>query len=154
MAGKQVKQPWSHPSGRNHLKFPDGELTLWVRTSDFLPVRVGVADDRNRRLTVEFEQTRLSEVGPADPWRLPAGSGTTVERVARAHLERFIPAAISLLNLEVPTLGPATGEQRVVAREGFGRLEDHDGTKVLFLKGSPEEMGRRAPDGSWTGPWR
>lgn len=63
--------------------------------------------------------------------------------MVRAHIEKFIPAAVSLLNLRVPTLGPATGERRVVATEGTGRLEDHDGTKVLFLKGTPEEMGRQ-----------
>jgi hypothetical protein len=67
----------------------------------------------------------------------------TIEKVARAHLERFFPAAWSLLNLRVPPLGPATGERRLVATEGAGRLELHDGTRVLFLKGSPEEMGRQ-----------
>ena len=44
---------------------------------------------------------------------------------------------------DTPTLGPATGERRVVATEGDGRLEEIDGTRVLFLKGSPEEMGRQ-----------
>ena len=44
---------------------------------------------------------------------------------------------------KVPPLGPATGERRVIAREGNGRLEIIDGTRVLFLKGTPEEMGRQ-----------
>jgi hypothetical protein len=46
-----------------------------------------------------------------------------------------------MLNNQVPSLGPVTGERRVVASHGAGRLEVHDGTKVLFLKGTPEEMG-------------
>jgi hypothetical protein len=40
-----------------------------------------------------------------------------------------------------PGLPPATGEKRLAAREGAGRLEMRDGTRVLFLKGSPAEMG-------------
>jgi hypothetical protein len=63
--------------------------------------------------------------------------------VALAHLVRFIPAAISILQVETPTLGPVTGERRLIARSGEGRLEEHDGTRVLFLKGTPEEMGRQ-----------
>jgi hypothetical protein len=38
-------------------------------------------------------------------------------------------------------LGPATGQRKLVATEGRGRLEMIDGTRVLFLKGGPEEMG-------------
>ena len=131
------------PQAMEALRIPQGELKLWVRETDFLPARIGIADDRNRRLTIEFEQPRLAEGGQPDDWRLQADSGASIERVARAHIERFIPAALSLLNLELPTLGPVIGAKRVLATEGAGRLEDHDGTKVLFLKGTPEEMGRQ-----------
>jgi hypothetical protein len=62
---------------------------------------------------------------------------------AQVQVERFVQGALSLLNLQLPTLGPATGEKRVLAVEGAGRLEDHDGTKVLFLRGTPEEMGHQ-----------
>jgi len=51
--------------------------------------------------------------------------------------------AMTMLNNKIPTLGPVTGEHRVVAREGNGRLEEVDGTKVLILKGTPEEMGHQ-----------
>src|SRR5213075_97260 len=44
---------------------------------------------------------------------------------------------------KVPTLGPAVGDIKVVAREGNGRLEMHDGTRVLIMKGTPEEMGHQ-----------
>jgi hypothetical protein len=47
------------------------------------------------------------------------------------------------LTSKIPTLGPATGERKLVAVSGNGRLELHDGTRVLFLKGTPEEMGRQ-----------
>jgi hypothetical protein len=51
---------------------------------------------------------------------------------------------ISQLNNKIPTL-PAeiTGKREIVATEGSGRLEKVDGTRVLFLKGTPEEMGRQ-----------
>jgi hypothetical protein len=48
-----------------------------------------------------------------------------------------------MLNERIPTLGPGTGERRLVASEGKGRLERVDGTRVLCLKGSPEEMGHQ-----------
>ena len=44
---------------------------------------------------------------------------------------------------KAPSLGPATGQRKIVATEGAGRLEMIDGTRVLFLKGSPEQMGRQ-----------
>ncbi len=131
------------PQAIEALRLPRGELKLWVRTSDSLPARISLSDDRGRRLTVEFEHPQLTESGPADAWRPPSNSTATIARVARAHIERFIPAALSLLNLEIPTLGPATGEKRALATDGDGRLEDRDGTKVLFLKGTPEEMGHQ-----------
>ena len=51
--------------------------------------------------------------------------------------------AMTMLNNKIPTLAPATGEHHVLAREGNGRLEEVDGTKVLVLKGTPEEMGHQ-----------
>lgn len=126
------------------LKLPPGEFTLWVRDTDSLPARLRLVDEEGRRIVVEAEDVRLLNPLPAHVWKLQAANNTyTIERVARAHIERFIPAALSLLNLRIPTLGPATGARRLVAVEGQGRLEDHDGTRVLFLKGTPEEMGRQ-----------
>ncbi|MEO6751691.1 MAG: C45 family peptidase, partial [Chthoniobacteraceae bacterium] len=73
----------------------------------------------------------------------PAHEGDRIETVALSHLTRCFPVAISGFHRNVPVLGPATGERRVVATEGSGRLEMVDGTRVLFLKGTPEEMGRQ-----------
>ncbi len=131
------------PQAREAFKLPEGEFTLWVRESDSLPARLRLADTRGHRLTLEAADLKLTPPWPAHTWRLQSGNLFTLEKVARAHLERFFPAAWSLLNLRVPPLGPPTGERRLLAREGAGRLELHDGTRVLFLKGSPEEMGRQ-----------
>jgi isopenicillin-N N-acyltransferase-like protein len=48
-----------------------------------------------------------------------------------------------LMENDAPTLPAAKGKVQVVARSGAGRLEVHDGARVLFLKGTPEEMGRQ-----------
>jgi hypothetical protein len=56
---------------------------------------------------------------------------------------RFIETALSSIGSRIPELPPATGTRRLVASEGKGRLEEHDGTRVLFLEGTPEEMGRQ-----------
>ena len=140
----QVIRGKPQPQASEALKIPKGEFTLWVRETDSLPARLSVADENGRRLVVETRDLLLIDPWPAHAWRLePANNTFKVEKVARAHLEKFIPAAVSLLNLRIPTLGTANGERRVVATEGAGRLEDRDGTKVLFLKGTPEEMGRQ-----------
>ncbi len=117
-------------------------LQLWIRESDFMPLRVAYRDGRNTDIQVELIDPSAAEPWPAAKWTLQPESGEKVESVARAHLEKFLEVAIKMLGEKVPTLGPATGERRVVARSGNGRLEMIDGTRVLFLKGTPEEMGR------------
>ncbi len=131
------------PQARQALRRPEGTFTLWVRQTDYLPARLRLADARGRLLELEAQDLALTDPWPAHAWRLQGAGLFTIETVARAHLQRFIPAALSLLTLRVPPLGPAAGEKRLLATEGAGRLEEHDGTKVLFLKGSPEDMGRQ-----------
>jgi outer membrane lipoprotein-sorting protein len=125
------------------FKIPKLEVKVWLRETDSLPARLCVANDKGLDLVLEFQNIQLGEAWPAERWKLSAEGGAKVETVALSHLTRFVPTALSLLNLKVPTLGPAKGERKVLATEGKGRLEDHDGTKVLFLKGTPEEMGQQ-----------
>jgi outer membrane lipoprotein-sorting protein len=131
------------PQARDALNLPNGTLTLWARETDGLPARLRVANDKNLAVTVEFQKLTVGEPWPEANWRMNAPANAKVETVALAHLRRFLPAAWSLLTGKIPTLGPATGERKVIATEGAGRLEDFDGTKVLFLKGTPEDMGRQ-----------
>ena len=127
-----------------HPKVQGHEVTLWLRNSDQLPVALTYRDGSKRTLDIEFEECRLEEPWPAEKWGIDRTPGKKIETVALAHLIRFLNVAPdTLFNNHVPTLGPATGSKRVVAREGAGRLEIHDGTRVLFLKGSPAEMGRQ-----------
>jgi hypothetical protein len=120
------------------------EVSLWLREADLLPVSLSFRGEKQAALDLEFENPRLEAPWPADKWAMDRRDGTNVETVALAHLVRFLNVAPdALLRNRVPTLGPATGARRVVAREGAGRLEDHDGTRVLLLKGSPAEMGRQ-----------
>lgn len=116
---------------------------LWVRAGDRLPVRLAVTDGKQINAQLDFSQTRLTAPLPAGKWKLKPNEGDKVEKVALAHLVKFLEVAPKALNNKIPTLGPATGERRVVATEGKGRLEVIDGTKVLFVKGSPQEMGRQ-----------
>lgn len=124
-------------------KLPDGKLRLWLREGDGLPVRVRFANEQKLAVTAELRDLSLGSTQPASGWKLKAQPEELVETVALSHLTRFIPAALSLLELKTPTLGPARGERTVVATEGKGRLELIDDTRVLFLKGTPEEMGHQ-----------
>ncbi|MEQ2009402.1 MAG: C45 family peptidase [Limisphaerales bacterium] len=137
----RVLRATPQPQAIEALKIPAGTLHLWVRTSDSLPARLGWSDGKKTFVTVDFRNLKQEAAWPAEKWKLPANAGDKVEQVALAHLVRFLQVAPSMLNNQVPSLGPVTGERRVVASHGAGRLEVHDGTKVLFLKGTPEEMG-------------
>jgi outer membrane lipoprotein-sorting protein len=131
------------PQAIDALGLPKGELKVWLRESDLLPVRIHVANERGRGATIELQHLTVTEPWPVKKWRLDAPAEAQVDKVALGHLTRFLPAAWALLNQKIPTLGPATGERKLLATDGEGRLEDHDGTKVLFLKGTPEDMGHQ-----------
>ncbi len=131
------------PAAVEARQLPDGEAHLWIRESDFLPMRLRLADPQGRWLQVECSHIQSEDPWPAEKWRPASDGNATTETVALSHLQRFLKAAVSLLNQNLPPLGPAHGQRRLLATEGAGRLEDHDGTRVLFLKGTPEEMGRQ-----------
>ena len=131
------------PEAIEALKVPKFTIRLWVRESDSMPVRLAAKDEKSIDVQIDLANAKFQEAWPADKWKLKAGEGDKVQTVARSHLLRFMKVAMTMLNNKIPTLGPATGERRVVAREGNGRLEEVDGTKVLVLKGTPEEMGHQ-----------
>ena len=137
----RVLRATPQPQAIEALKIPAGTLHLWVRSSDGLPARLGWSDGKKTFVTVDLRNLKQEAAWPAEKWKLSANEGDKVETVALAHIVRFLQVAPSMLNNQVPSLGPVTGERKVVASHGAGRLEVHDGTKVLFLKGTPEEMG-------------
>ncbi len=132
-----------HPQAVEAFQVPKGELKLWVRESDLLPIRIRLATEQGQSLLLDLQKLKSEEPWPVEKWQPPAEADAKLETVALGHVTRFVSSALSLLNQKVPTLGPAKGERKLLATEGAGRLEDHDGTKVLFLKGTPEEMGRQ-----------
>ena len=138
-----VLQASARPEAQPLLKLPAGKLILWIRTNDFLPARIGVRDEGKTRVQVTLHDVKLGAGEPDSFWRLPAHDGDRVEKTAVAHLLRFLPVAYDMLNQHIASLGPATGERKVVATEGRGRLEMVDGTRVLYLAGTPQEMGQQ-----------
>jgi len=116
-------------------------LKLWIRASDDLPVRFGYADGKGINVEMQLRDIQFSAPWPAQRWKIPVRAGDRIETTALGHITRFASVMPSGLNQRIPPLGPATGERRVVAVSGKGRLEQRDGTRVLFLEGTPEEMG-------------
>ena len=131
------------PEAVQGFKLPNATLQLWVRQSDLFPLRIAYHQGKTTDVLIELVKPESGEAWPADKWKLKAEAGETIDRVARVHLTRFFSVALAMIGEKIPTLGPATGERRVVATEGKGKLEIVDGTRVLFLKGTPEEMGRQ-----------
>ena len=131
------------PEAIEALKIPNGLLKLWLRTNDYIPLRIAYSDAKKLNIEVQLHSPKFVDPWAEEEWRIPAGSEDKVETTALGHLTRFISVAISGLNQKIPTLPPATGDHRLVATEGAGRFEMHDGTRVLLLQGTPEEMGRQ-----------
>jgi isopenicillin-N N-acyltransferase like protein len=131
------------PQAAQLVKFPDGQWQFAVRETDSMPVRIGYKDNGKLDILVELDGATLGEPAPAARWKIPARDGDRIETTALSHLVNFVPVALAQLNAKIPPLPPATGARRVVATEGAGRLEVIDHTRVLFLKGTPEEMGRQ-----------
>jgi hypothetical protein len=131
------------PEAVEALKIPRGTYKFWVRQTDSLLARVGYADGKKVAVEVALHSPKLSDPWPEEKWKIPAKDGDKIETTALSHLTRFIPTALAILTEKVEPLGPAKGERWVEATEGKGRLEMIDGTRVLFLQGTPEEMGRQ-----------
>lgn len=131
------------PEAVESFHVPAGTFQFWLREADQLPLRIAYRQPPGMDLEVEIVSPRFVAPLAAAAWKLPAGPGDKIETVSRSHLTRFVSVSLAMLGEKIPTLGPVTGERRVVAREGAGRLEIVDGTKVLYLKGTPEEMGRQ-----------
>ena len=131
------------PEAVDALKLPQGTLQLWLRESDSYPLRLAYHEVKGTDVELELVSPQFQDAWPAAQWKLQPGAGDKIETVARSHLTRFLTVAVGMVGEKIPALGPATGERRLVAREGSGRLEIVDGTRVLVLKGTPEEMGRQ-----------
>ena len=131
------------PEAVRGFKLLPGTFTCWVRVSDSMPMRLAYREGSSRNLEVEFVDPKFVKSWPAEKWKLAPNPGDHIDTVARVHLTRFMSAAIELAGEKIPTLGPETGEHRVLAREGDGHLDLVDGTRVLYMKGTPEEMGRQ-----------
>ena len=139
----QVLTASPKPEAIDALKLPRGTLKLWVRETDQLPARLGWSDGKGTDVEVTLHDLSLGDPAPAAQWKIPSKDGDKIETTALGHLTRFTEVALDTFNQKIPTLGPATGEKRVIATHGAGRLEMHDGTRVLVLKGTPEEMGEQ-----------
>ena len=117
-------------------------LTLWLRAGDSLPLKIEFQDGKKIHAVVALHEMKTGEPAPARGWKLPAEAAPHVKRVALAHITKFLDTVPELINKpRVEPLGPATGARKLIATHGAGRLEEHDETRVLFLKGTPEEMG-------------
>lgn len=106
-----------------------------------LPQRIVVTDGKKLDVAVELLDSQFSAPWAPEKWRIPAREGDRIETTAVSHFARGFGAAIAGLGSKIPTLPPLDGSRVLLRTEGKGRLELHDGVKVLFLNGTPEEMG-------------
>jgi len=125
------------------IKLPSAKLELTLPDPAAFPTKIRFTDGGRINLELELQNTRLTNPWPTEKWDLPSIPGDNIAHTAVSHLTRFLDIAQSMLQDRIPTLGPATGQRTLLATEGGGRLEIWDGTRVLFLKGPPEQMGRQ-----------
>lgn len=141
--GKRTMTVRLKPEAVETLKLPGGTVTLTMSGSGDWPETVRYDDGKGTAATVRVVSREAGGALGDDAWRPAVGEGVKVERVALGHLTRFLGTALGSLGSSVPSLPPVSGERRLIGVEGKGRLERHDGTQVLFLSGTPEEMGRQ-----------
>lgn len=132
----------ARPEALKVLAIPKGQFRLWVRKNDFLPARIAYQEG-SLDIAVDLLESGFGKPWPAEKWTLQAEKSDQVEKTAASHLNRFLTVSFNKLTQSIPSLGPTNGQRRVLASEGKGRLELIDGTRVLFLSGSPEEIGRQ-----------
>jgi hypothetical protein len=127
---------------RRVLGLPELVAVIAIRESDRMPLRISY---RSGGTDVEIALHRLKLGAPAEDaqWQLPATADTHVETVAISHVSNLLSAGFAIMDSKSDLLGPMTGERTLIATHGAGRLERHDGTKVLFLRGTPEQMGEQ-----------
>ncbi len=130
------------PFAAEKLDLPESlELTFVFEASSGIPQSLRVQDGEDLDVQVEFADLNTSrDPGETIGWD-EVREVPEPERVALSHLSKFVDVTLSNLNSKAEPLPPVTGKRTVLAHSGAGRLEDHDGTRVLFLKGTPEEMG-------------
>lgn len=131
------------PEAVEALKLPKGTIKLWLRETDSFPARIGFKNGKGTNVEVILHDLKVTDTTATTKWQIPAKEGDKVETTALGHLTRFIAVSLSSLGEKIPELGPASGERRLIASEGKGLLELIDGTRVLHLEGTPEEMGRQ-----------
>ncbi|MCY2953202.1 MAG: C45 family autoproteolytic acyltransferase/hydrolase [Planctomycetota bacterium] len=125
------------------INLPSAKLELVMPDPGAFPTRIRFTDGKRINIEIELQDTKLTNPWPADKWKLQRKPNDKIEQVALSHLTKFVDVAQSTLRNNIPTLGPATGQRAFIASTDQGRLEIWDGTRVLFLKGTPEAMGRQ-----------
>ncbi len=108
-----------------------------------VPQRIVVTDGKKLDVAVELVDTQFTAPWTAEKWKIPAKDGDRIETTAVSHFSRGFAAAVGGLGSKIPTLPPLDGSRVLLRTAGKGRLELHDGVRVLFLSGTPEEMGRQ-----------
>ena len=120
-----------------------GHAKIWLRHSDLLPLRVTYQDGKNVDIQVDAVRVAFEAPWADKKWQLHAAEGEHVETTAVSHLMKFLRVFPKVLSAKVEPLGAPDGDRELIATEGRGRLETIDGTRVLFLTGSPEAMGHQ-----------
>lgn len=106
-----------------------------------LKVIEGTFDGKRLRLGLTSVNWLSAAESEKINWSPLPVEGEKGEEVALAHLVRFAKVGLGNLGAKIEPLPPADGSRILLAEHGKGRLELIDGTRVLFLVGSPAEMG-------------
>ena len=130
------------PEAQQAFQLPGLRFGITTPLDDLLPRRLSVDDGAGMKLVFDVLHADTTEADEKD-WEIPAKPGDTIQKVALAHLANFASSFVATFTDKIPTLGAADGAKKIIASEGAGRLEQRDGTRVLFLKGTPEEMGHQ-----------
>lgn len=117
-------------------------LTATVPAGSPWPATVRYQDSATA-LEIAVTTPMVGSALPESAWQPVTDDNDRVEHVALCQIDKFVRVMSSNIGARIPTLPPVAGTRRLIATEGQGRLEDFDGTRVLFLAGTPEEIGHQ-----------
>jgi hypothetical protein len=129
------------PEAARALKLPGDALRVRLGGYNGVPDALAMGTGEQEVL-MELTDFQFDEEVNEETFQLKPGEGDKVEKVATSHLAKFMESLLASRSRGLaPLPQDVTGVRKLIASEGNGRLEEVDGTLVLFLKGTPEEMG-------------
>ena len=133
----------AQPEAIKALKLPSATMRLWIRDKDLFPARIELIRDEGTAFIVDIPQIGMAPPQAEAYWEIPNKEDEKPTEVSISHLTRFLSTTYQWLQDKGRSVEKPKLSDGLMAVEGQGRLEVVEGQQVLFLEGTPAEMGHQ-----------